>query len=220
MKIDLFKGKRFNLVKHALIIDETNKWIYFNIGRSGGTSVFKKCLEKYFQNIIDHPDKLDQWGHDLTADELKEYFSFTFVRNPFDRAVSVATRFKIMTNLDFNGFIDNIEKYVPHHSKIGEIKTRKDYDKLVIYFHAQPCNLYTHIKDECVLDFVGRIENVQEDFDRLCKRLNVPTEKVPHYHRSRDWVGRNDYRDYYDDRTREIVARKYKDDIRLFDYKF
>ncbi len=209
--LNLFKGERLNLIKHALIVSKTQKWIYFNIGRTGGTSVYRRCLEKWFKNSLKIEGDIENWTKSLTEESIKEYFSFTFVRNPFDRVVSVATRFGI----DVKEFVDNLDKYVPN--KIGDIETREDYNKRVIFFHAQPCSIYTHIDGKQILDFVGKLENVQYDYERLCEELGILSEQVPHIHQSNR---ARDYKIYYDDDMIRKVEERYKDDIKLFNYKF
>lgn len=67
------------------------------------------------------------------------------------------------------------------------------------------------------MDFVGRFENLQEDFDYVCDRVRIKRKKLTHANKSkRD----RDYRKYYDSETKEIVAKKYADDIGRFGYEF
>ena len=208
--IKLFEKERFDQIKHALIIDTTQKWIYFNIGRTGGTSVYRRCLEKRFKDPIKAEDFLDEWVKTITVESVKEYFGFTFVRNPFDRVVSVAIRFKEMGLIDVSvkEFVYDLEKYIPVSGKPKN---------LTVFQHGKPCSLYTHVNGEQALCFVGRLEDVQNDFIKLTTFLKIPLEEVPHIHKSeRD----RNYRNYYNDKMIEIVSKRYADDLRLFNYKF
>jgi hypothetical protein len=66
-------------------------------------------------------------------------------------------------------------------------------------------------------DFIGRTENLQEDFDAVCERIGVRKRALPRKRRATD---RDDYRRYYDDATAELVARHFKPDIEAFGYSF
>lgn len=66
-----------------------------------------------------------------------------------------------------------------------------------------------------IIDFIGRFENLEQDFQIICTRLNIKAV-LPHLNKSE----RDHYRHYYDDQTREIVAQWFKIDIQEFDYKF
>ena len=63
---------------------------------------------------------------------------------------------------------------------------------------------------------IGKLENIDEDLATVCARIGVEHEPLgrvgsrPHA----------DYRSYYDDATRDKVARHWARDIELFGYEF
>jgi hypothetical protein len=65
-----------------------------------------------------------------------------------------------------------------------------------------------------IIDFVGYTENIQGDFDVICKALRRPRVLLPHLNRPK----RGFYQDLYNERTRKIVEKAYQDDIETFGY--
>lgn len=88
-----------------------------------------------------------------------------------------------------------------------------------------------------LVDFVGKFENLQEDFDKVCNHLGFEDSGLQHINSSdkksrelrrkfRNFVHRNNesglrnYVDFYDDETRQYVSDLYRKDIDNFGYRF
>ena len=71
-------------------------------------------------------------------------------------------------------------------------------------------------KGKLLVDFIGRFENFQIDFDYVCDQIKMPRVKLPHLNKS----NHEHYTEYYDDETRSIVANRFAKDIEYFGYKF
>src|SRR5690242_13692492 len=93
-------AKHFQSLPHpgGIIVCEEPRFIYMKVPRTGGTSVLRLTLDKMPLDIFhhkNHPDRFGDWLSRLTDADLEDYFIFTFVRNPWDRAVSIASYFQI-----------------------------------------------------------------------------------------------------------------------------
>ncbi|GBE53085.1 sulfotransferase family protein [bacterium BMS3Bbin14] len=156
----------------------------------------------------------------------EDYFTFTFVRNPWERLVS--TFFYILKGGraeidarrrdlylkkykgDFRSFVLDIENWI----NIRESDSIYPH-QFIPHFRPQ----HEFVCDEngkSMVDFVGRVEDIKNDFKRLCAALSVDGVHLSKTNRSSH--GR--YHRYYDEQTREIVAQYYSRDIELFSYQF
>jgi len=138
----------------------------------------------------------------MNVDQIKKMFKFAVVRNPWDRLISEYIYLKPRMELT-KTFRD-------------EIKNLANYADLGIYGNHCLAQHY-FIRGETVsVDFVAKFENLQEDFDKVCDKIGIPRQKLPHTNKS----NHKHYTEYYDEETREIVAEKYAKDIEYFGYEF
>jgi len=67
-----------------------------------------------------------------------------------------------------------------------------------------------------LVDFVGKFENLQHDFDVICDRINHARFQIPHKNKT---IHRP-YWEYYDQQSIDLVHRMHHRDIEYFGYKF
>lgn len=147
----------------------------------------------------------------LPQEIFERLYKFAFVRNPWDLQVSSYHHIRrerphlIAHVKDFPGFIrfklDPARPYQYHLDT--SIELQSDYLK--------------DLSGRIVVDFIGRYERLQEDFDQVCERIGIAKKLLPHKRQAKD---RDDYRKYYDDATAELVARHFKPDIEALGYAF
>ena len=159
----------------------------------------------------------------LPQQEFSAYFKFSFVRNPWSRILSEYRYRNYFHHLSFRDFVLN---KLPRPGWDDQYRhVMPQYDML----HDRQGNL--------LVDFVGRFESLQQDFDRVCERLGIVDSSLPHRNRSdkksrdlkrklRNFLfmnGENRFQnmaEFYDDETREAVMEYYRKDIDTFGYEF
>ena len=156
-------------------------------------------------------------SHVIDTDHCRwsQMYKVGFVRNPFSRIVSLYHN-KISTRVSptFKHFVvdtlTGMDVYTPmildHNNLIRVIDDLKLHCSGLMNPHYYVSSL----------DFVGKVENFQQDVDTINRQMNIPDMKLSHVNRSKH----KHYTEYYDDETREIVAEKYAKDIEHFGYKF
>ena len=185
-------------------MSKKHKFCFIHIEKNAGTSIrdaissalkiphfksfwyFGPMRGKGGQRAIDYINLLGK-------EKYNTYFSFAFVRNPYDRLVSW---FKY-DNFGINTFEEWIYFF------FGNIKLNQ-----IAYLIDD--------KGEIRVDFIGKFENLEEDFNKVCDRLDVRHIKLPVKNKSK---GRH-YREYYTDKTFELVRKKLAEEIELFDYEY
>lgn len=147
----------------------------------------------------DDRDRFLQWLETITDDALADYRIFSFVRNPWDRAVSIARYFDIP-----------LAEFASNHRRLisGDPNLR---------LHSLPCHRYTHLEGIPFVDMIGRFEQLERDFRDICKTLGIsPPDRLPHANASE----RTHYNYYFNSETQSSVQDIYQEDVELFNYQF
>jgi hypothetical protein len=164
------------------------------------------------------------------------YFKFSFIRNPWDQLVSAYyyrdaylsenSRYskKVKWLFDIMSACRFVSKSNPRVEKIYNkfLTIKKRHPKFESILKNTPLtNIAATLwcldtDDSTMLDFIGRFENLQEDFNTVCNKIGISRQELPHNNKSKH----KHYTEYYTDETRDIVAEKLAMDIEYFGYKF
>ena len=181
--------------------------IFTHIPKCAGSSIHKAFIGD--QNTSSEHSKLDKI---IFHEKIENFFKFTFVRNPWDRFLSTYFYFKkygqdnggdMLTGFIVNRF-DSFNDFTKHFPMIP--------DKIFPCPHFNPQNEWVDERH----NLIGRFENLQADFDVVCEKVGLDKRILPHANKT----DHKHYTEYYDNETRQIVAKKYAKDIEYFGYEF
>lgn len=141
---------------------------------------------------------------------FQSYFKFAFVRNPWDWQVSMYH------------FILKETAHI-HHQRVKAMSGFAEYVRWMIH-EKKPFargatrfqkEMLCNEKGEVMVDFVGRFENLSDDFSYVCEYLGFEST-MPYLNKS----AHSSYQSYYDRETRDLIAEYCQEDIALFGYDF
>lgn len=204
--------RQFDSNEYSFSGFDKHRCIFIHIPKCAGISVSKTL----FGSLGGGHRSIDQYRLIFSRQDFERYFKFTFVRNPWDRLVSAFFYMKQ------GGFSESDRLWAQHHlgmfDNFSEFVTRwvtPHNVRKVAMFMPQSDFLCTHGIPS--VDFVGRFEHLNRDFQHVCQTLNLNCE-LPKLNERKS--NRTDYRNYYCQRTLEIVGDVYREDIKKFGYTF
>ena len=169
-----------------MVINEKNKFISIHVFRTGGSSI---------DRALGRMDRHDTHQKLETIPNWENYFSFGFVRNPWDRTVSA-----YMFETRMRQFKGTFAEYVNRFTT-GRLKTAK---KFAQHDMVRNCS------------YVGRFEHLQTDFNEICDIVGIKRIKVPHIWK----INHDHYSKWYTDELKQIMFDASSGDIDQYGFIF
>ena len=132
--------------------------------------------------------------------EARNYYSFAFIRHPFDRALSwyahmrswyARVRFSPEHADDIVQHLRDLnqgQRFADHFFGLGEVDSFDDYcawlntpwgSDAFANMHFLSQNVQIRLDDGRLPDFIGRLENIDEDFERVAAHVGMPAVELP-----------------------------------------
>ena len=214
-----------------------NKVVFLHIPKTAGSSIrsslkenfelecddtqenlFKKNID-VFQKFENKNFLINSFNGHLPLQILKKFEEYkdkpvvTFVRNPFSRIVS--NYFECLRDTN--------------HTKILGLNSKTTFEdfldivKQKDYWFTMPMIDWIGKQNLKEIDFIGKIENFEEDVYLMNKKLNINIK--PKHHNHNNSIGTKysppNYINFFKKKkTIDIVNNLYKDDLEIFNYDF
>jgi hypothetical protein len=205
-----------------MLLSYRKKFLYVHIYKVAGTSITKslrstgfnfyemleyKTLTKLnfsprYCPLPHHPKAIDI-RNEIGITKYNKLFKFTFVRNPWDWQVSL-----------YNFMLQNKNHF--QHNLVREMNFEEYIDWKITQKYDLQKDFITDDNGEIIVDFIGKFENLNSDFQKIGKHIDLSLE-LPHLNQSKR---KKDYRSYYNKRNKELIAKYFEEDIDLFEYSF
>ena len=205
-----------------MIVSNRRNFIFVHIFKTAGTSI-RRAVRRHamspWQEPANHvlkrigipqyrpttyPDHLTASGliQQTSLEYFNSMFSFAFVRNPWDWELS---HYKYILRKSRHHSYDEVRRLGSFSEYVRWRCDRKFQLQKSFVIH----------QGQQVVDFVGRFENLDADFEKVAERLNI-TAKLKQLNKTR----RSVYQEHYDDKTRDLIATTFAADIKEFGYNF
>ena len=138
-------------------------------------------------------------------------FSFSIVRNPWDRVFSMFNYRKTKGNIPLEWtFTEYLEK----------LKEATAESKYFSYhgFRFGASDFIMNNNDEVIVKFIVRFENRDKDLEKLSNMMGIRI--FGNYNIQNTSLKNKHYSKYYDKETKEIIELLYAKDIEHFNYHF
>lgn len=192
-----------------MVVSDEYKFVFFAVTKTGSGTV-QNWLQRFGWR------SQGQWEYNhLTPEQAikhekigkrkwKHYKKGCFIRNPWDREVSL--------------FLWKRR----HNKKIGKY-VWKNFEDFVVNGGDTYFDEYLYARDgNLIMDFVGKFEALGEEMQRMCKVFNIPVlelKQVSHANKHRPGHRRH-YSKYYNDKLVDLVYQKNKKVVDEYRYKF
>ena len=171
--------------------------------------------------------------------ETRSYYSFAFVRHPFDRALS----YHAQLHRSREGYEGNVlstlerttrDKFARFHG-LAEARDFDDYCEWLNTPYGSDAFANKHFLSQHLIiragrdrlpDFVGRFENLRADFDRVAADVGMPAPALPMLNTMAGWQAkpealravRSMASAQLTERSKELLRKRYAEDFKLGGY--
>jgi len=207
-----------------MLVSTSHQFLFVHVSKAAGTSVehllkpychqpskslFNKIrcrlhLQKdYTRYYFKQHDCAIDAQRIIPADTYENLYKFAFVRNPWDWIVSLYH------------YLCRQEKH-RHHEKVLQMSFEEYLQFEIKQNKRFQYTFVTNNKGELIVDFIGRFENLADDFASIAQSIQLPELTLPHRNKSQH----KPYQEYFTDETRQWVAEHWAKDIEMFGYSF
>lgn len=161
----------------------------------------KENLYVGYRKIIDRVKRQSS----VSRKQYNSYYKFTFVRNSWARVFSWykgVMRDDILKNALGVANDCSFKEFLNKHMNQYHLRSQLFWIK--------------NWKGEIEMDFIGHFERLEEDFAHVCNVVGIENKSLPQM-----LIGSGkSYTEFYDTEMKDAIARRYREEIDLFKFKF
>ncbi len=172
--------------------------------------------------------------------EVSDYFSFAFIRHPFDRALSLYSEIysspEIYQGAQQRHKKEKRQSFFDSCYGLAEAGSFDDYCRWLNTLFGSDTRADKHFlsqhlqirrDDGCLPDFIGRLENIDEDMKRVAMKVGMPPPEPLMLNTMAGWqveqpealqTARSAMRAHLTERNRALLSTRYAADLELGGY--
>jgi len=202
-----------------MFINHAEKFVFVAVPKTATTTIQIYLNQPKVCDPGKHPHFMEKYHYSYRwilndHPEATDYFSFGFTRNPWDRMVSSWIEFT-----SDKGQLDVWSRDLTEFRNFEDFVLNFSNTRWAQEIHFQPASWYLGCATEQV-DFIGRYENLNEDFRTVLSKLGRPVFDIVSTRKFRKTNRDSNYHSYYTDKMVEIVGSHFHDDIINFGYTY
>ncbi len=189
-----------------MILDHNNKFIFIAVPKTASRTI------QAAWGHTEHPlpplyhMKLDECLEQNP--ECADYYKFCFVRNPYERFISTWTN--LTDPAGGHPWAADLCDYETLENFCNEFKQSKWAD----WIHFRPQVDYCLVEGKNKMDYIGRQENFNQDFDIICQQIGIHRPQTGRYgHSSHGTID-----ECLTDEMKDVIYSFYKKDFEEFGY--
>ena len=219
-KLDFYYGSTYIETKMITIPNKNSSFVFYNhllfneifihIPKSAGLSISKA----FYGNLGAGHKSLSDYIREVGGN-ISSYFSFSIVRNPWDRFVSAFHFLK-------NGGLDNAhdflwqEKLLPYQSPKELLSSTIMAEAFTNCLHFMPQKkLLVDLRGDLGVDYLGYFETLNEDIQNVANLIGKEVNLV-----KSNTTLHPSYKDEFDEESEAMLADVYAEDIVFLGYDF
>lgn len=190
-----------------MIILPKQKALFIHNYRTGGTSFADALRLAKVEMIVEGEQHVSLTKRNKVFQAYPTYEIIGFVRNPWERMVS----WYLLLNMNKNvRKIDQSRYEIFLNDTINSDDSgKKIFNLCQMDYFMDDNNISRKMK-------IGRFENLEEDARQILDSLSIKINHFPYVNRTCHF----NYRDFYNEKSRTIIAEQCAQDIELFGYTY
>ena len=210
------------------MISHEHKCIHIHIPKCAGTAITRAMHD---DGRHKHMRAVEY--KNLLQDDYYSYYSFAFVRNPYERVVSY---YEMCKRNSFKGHTEQIKKctalfggssfhhWVKYVEWINDdLERMREFGLESIYELAPQVDWVCDDAGDIIVDDIFFFEKLPKSYNHACDKAGISGRKNKlRKKNSLKWMtpNRSTYKPYYNKRAVDVIARVYHKDFETFNYAF
>ena len=206
-------SERTKINRKGTLINAFNEsnTIFIHIPKTAGISL----VNGIYGDVSNEGHRKVDFYKKIFTKKFKEFFLFSFVRNPYDRLYSAFKFLQAggMNIHDQNAYKQHLIGFEDFEDFIFNGLNNKIVNEIV-HFKLQS-EFICNNSGEIIVDFVGKYENIDRDLSQLSMLINKDIF-LPHLNKGK---AKQKYDQIYTNEMKGIVYKIYRRDFEIFNYK-